>query len=440
MILKKILIIGTVPYNPFFTSRAFETYFYNWDENFLAQVYSNKSTPLSNFYKTLYQITDEQILRRLINRKYETGVIYDGSLSANNLSENDKHNNDKVQKFFRYLYKIGKNKNSVNYLLRKLIWKEKFWNTRKFNNWLDDFKPDVVFLSFSDDFFIPKIALYVARKYDIPIISSIGDDYYFNYKLSPSPLYHLYKLNYRKLIRKVFEHRGSAIYIGDKICYKYNSEFNLNGKTVLLSSTIKPRDFKPINTVNPIISYFGNIRLGRNKSLVDIAKALKKINVNYVLNVYSSEENKKYIKTLSKNDNIYYHGAVPYNEVQEKIIASDLIIIVEGFNKKDIDITRYSLSTKVADSISSGSNVLAYGSIECGAIEYANSIGCLTTVTKSTDLEKSIRILFNRQDLQHELYLKSREIVKMKHDINKNSMIFSNVVEYVTNQTVDISS
>ena len=155
---------------------------------------------------------------------------------------------------------MAKNKNSLTYLLRKIIWNKKYWNTNKFNTWLDEFNPDVVFLSFSDDFLSLKSHFFIAKKYSIPIISSIGDDYYFNYKFSLSPLYHLYKINYRKLIREVFIHKGSAIYIGDKIGHKYNLEFNLNGKTVLLSSTIKPRDFKPINTVKPIISYFGNIR------------------------------------------------------------------------------------------------------------------------------------------------------------------------------------
>ena len=67
--MKKILIVGTVPYNPFYTSRAFETYFYNWDKDKLAQVFSNKVPPLPGFYRTLYQITDEQILRRLVSKK-----------------------------------------------------------------------------------------------------------------------------------------------------------------------------------------------------------------------------------------------------------------------------------------------------------------------------------------------------------------------------------
>jgi hypothetical protein len=430
--MKKILIVGTVPYNPFYTSRAFETYFYNWDKNKLAQVFSNKVPPLPGFYRTLYQITDEQILRRLVSKKNETGIMYSENSLTGISSENNSKKNRLAQIIFRYLYKIGKNKNSLTYLLRKIIWNKKYWNTNKFNNWLDEFNPDVVFLSFSDDFFIPEIALFIAKKYSIPIISSIGDDYYFNYKFSLSPLYHLYKKNYRKLIREVFIHKGSAIYIGDKIRHKYNLEFNLNGKTVLLSSTIKPRDFKPINTVKPIISYFGNIRLGRNESLIDIALALKKINESYVINVYSSEENKKYLKEMKRIDNIKYHGAIPYNEVQEKTIQSDLLLIVEGFKKKDIEVTRYSLSTKVADSISSGSNVFAYGSIECGAIEYAKSIECITTVTEPNKLEESLRNLINKQEVQYELYLRSREIVKIKHDIQMNSMIFSNVVEYVT--------
>lgn len=91
-------------------------------------------------------------------------------------------------------------------------------------------------------------------------------------------LWIIYIKTYRKLVRSVFKHGGSAAYIGNKIRDKYNSEFNLDGKTVYLSSEIIPHEFKKINSINPKILYCGNIRLGRNHSLNEIGKALAQIN------------------------------------------------------------------------------------------------------------------------------------------------------------------
>ena len=57
--------------------------------------------------------------------------------------------------------------------------------------------------------------------------------------------------------------------------------------------------------------------------------------------------------------------------MQKRTLEGVIVVVVESFKKKDIDITRYSFSTKVADSWASGVAVLAYGSDGCRAIEYA---------------------------------------------------------------------
>ena len=54
---------------------------------------------------------------------------------------------------------------------------------------------------------------------------------------------------------------------------------------------------------------------------------------------------------------IKIHGSVPYVEIMKLTSECDISIIVEGFKKKDVDTTRYSLSTKAADAIASGSNI-----------------------------------------------------------------------------------
>ena len=190
-------------------------------------------------------------------------------------------------------YKFGRKHTPFTHLLRGVLWRKKFWCTEKLNKWLEEFDPQCVFLAFSDDYFIPEIAMYVAEKFDIPIVSCIGDDYYFNVEKTPNPIYHLYKSTYKRLIDKVLSWPGSAIYISDKIKEKYNSEFKLDGETVYLTSTVPRKEFKLINKEKPVITYFGNIGMGRNNSLNDIGYALGKINPSYKLEVYSNEKDER---------------------------------------------------------------------------------------------------------------------------------------------------
>jgi len=216
---RRVINVGTVPFNRNMTSRAFESYFSRWEKKNLIQVFSHNKEPVKGHCGEFYQITDQRLLKKRWNKSIATGKIFkdkdlkevweDTTIEADN-------------KLIEFLYKIGKYKSSLIYLGRKWLWKRKYWCTDEFNNWIENFNPECVFLSFSDDFFINEIAMYISEKFSIPIVSSIGDDYYFNYRFALSPFYHYYKLNYRKMIRKVFLTNKYSIYIVNKIRDKYN--------------------------------------------------------------------------------------------------------------------------------------------------------------------------------------------------------------------------
>ena len=188
-----ILIVGTVPYNTKSTSRAFESYFSKWERENLAQIFSNTKKPCKGHCGTLFQITDHRVLKRWFDPNVKTGQVFlydnletewtDTSLEVNSTA-------------IETAYRLGGKHTSFTHLMRGVLWRKRFWCTPELNKWMDDFHPDCVFLSFSNDYFIPQIALYAAKRYNIPIVSSIGDDYYFNSHFSLSPFYHLYKLSH----------------------------------------------------------------------------------------------------------------------------------------------------------------------------------------------------------------------------------------------------
>lgn len=421
----RVLIVGTVPYNVKSTSRAFDAYFHNWEKENLAQIFSNSKKPCKGHCGMLYQITDYRILQHWLGKKEETGIVFkydelDLEWKDNSLEIEDKKT--------EAAYRFGQKHTPLTHLLRGILWRKKFWCTNYLNNWLDEFRPECVFLAFSDDYFIPQIALYVAKKFNIPIVSCIGDDYYFNSEKSINPFYHLYKWTYKNLIDKVFSWPGSAIYISDKIRDKYNKEFGLDGETVYLTSTVKRKKFQYINKKNPVITYFGNIRMGRNNSLNDIGYALSSIDSNYVLEVYSNENDENYYKIFEKNKNIKYMGSVPYTQVQKRMIESDITVIVEGFKEEDINLSRYSLSTKAADSLASGVNILTYGSLESGIVEYMKSTNASMVCTSETDLVESITTLMNDKKMQENFYKQAIYITEKHHNLISSCKTSENVI------------
>ena len=422
----RLLIVGTVPYNTKSTSRAFDSYFHFWEKENLAQIFSDPKTPVKGHCGTLFQITDARLLQCWKGRKTETGQVYQyDDLPDSNESSDIVDDSRKAKKMYRF----GSRHTAFTHLLRGLLWRKKLWCTPKLLKWLDDFAPECVFLSFSDDYFIPQIALFVARRYNIPIVSSTGDDYYFNLRFTLNPLYWLYKLTYRSLIRKVLSVKGSAIYISDKIRDKYNHEFGLDGETVYLYSTLKRKPFSPIDVKAPLITYFGNIRMGRNSSLNDIGNALGQIDPSYTLEVYSGEKDPKNTAVFKDNPNIRFGGSIPYEEVQKKMAASDVTVIVEGFEPEDIDCSRYSLSTKAADALASGATILAYGSAECGIISYMQSTHASFVCTDKAGLVQTLRDMLASPSLQEEYYNNQIVVTEQHHNLANSCRVFETVVQ-----------
>ena len=230
------------------------------------------------------------------------------------------------------------------------------------------------------------------------------------------------------MIDKVLAWPGSAIYISDKIRDKYNSEFGLDGETVYLTSTVQRKPFSVINKDCPVITYFGNIGMGRNNSLNDIGYALGKINPEYMLEVYSNEKDEQVYSVFKDNKNVKYMGSVPYTQVQKRMAESDITVIVEGFEEKDINLSRYSLSTKAADALASGASILTYGSLESGIIEYMQSTDAAMVCTDKAKLVDSIAQLISNQELQKKYYEQAIVMTRERHNLQASCKTSENVV------------
>ena len=421
----RILIVGTVPYNRKSTSRAFDAYFHFWERENVAQVFSNTKTPCKGHCDRLWQITDQRMVRRWFDRSIQTGREFRYADLPDTWESTDLETGSAAADC---AYRLGSRHTPLTHLLRGALWRRRFWCTPEFNAWLDEFRPECVFLAFSNDYFIPQIALYVAERYNIPIVSAIGDDYYFCRSRSLSPLYQLYMSTYQRLIRRVLAHPGSAVYISDKIRDKYNNAFGLDGETVYLTSEVERRAFHPVNTAAPRITYFGNIRMGRNSSLCDIADALGRIDSSWRLDVYSNERDCTVTDVFSAHENLRFHGSVPYAEVCREIAASDVTLIVEGFREEDVAQSRFSLSTKAADALASGAAILTYGSAECGVVEYMASTAASAVCTDPERLEETIRALVFDADAQRAQYENAICISRAHHALQVSTDTFTRVV------------
>jgi hypothetical protein len=425
----KVLIIGTVPYNRSMTSRPFYTYFNNFDSSSLFQIYSHPVPPEKGFYNSTFHISDSELFRNIFQKK-EVGRVINDLNSQTFFNKTSVVN--KKNFLLRILYKIGKFKNSfpLIYLLRSLIWTKKNWISQKLISWVEFIKPDIIFYSKSDDFFVLEIAQYFAKKHSIPIINSISDDYYFNDKFSLDIFYHIYRIFFKiKFKNHLAEYRHS-IFISDRIREKYTLNLLAKGLTINISSEIISKNFSQIPTKSFKVLFFGNLNYGRYLTVIKVSKVLKKEYPNCTINLYTSESNKFLLKIL-KNSQITLNQSIPYHELIKEIKNCDLVFLLEGLDYKNSVQVRYSLSTKVSDLLICGSNVISIGHSNSGLLNYCKNEDCFYTINEKDDLTRKLTTFINDPSIQKHYHQKSINTYYKNHDLKHNADKFSNFIDMI---------
>lgn len=352
----RVLIVCTQPYNPSVQSRALDSYLHFFQKEDLRQIFSDSRTPIKGQCASLYQITDRRLIERRLKRATKVGKVFDYD-SLPDCWDNNKSFKRRRPKHKKGLYR----------LVRKAVWKKKLWDTPELEKWVKEFSPDCILLWFSGDFFVFDIATHFADKYELPIILCITDDYVFNGHFSLSPFYWAYRYLYKKMIRNLMKKRVLGMFESNRIQSKYLEHFDIPSHVQYICTNITPAA-PSIPTKIDNLSYFGNMEFGRFDSLCEVARAFLSQGAHTKIHVYTA--NYEVVKNKKRPINLILHKPIPYEEVQKKIKEADMLLVVEGMKKEDVKNVRYSLSTKVGDSLASGKPILAYGGKDTGAMSF----------------------------------------------------------------------
>lgn len=409
--LPKVLIVGTLPYDPNESSRALDTYFHNWPKEKLRMIFSNSNLPKPGHCSSFFQITDADLIKYRFRKKSTAGrVISNDNLALDEDSAKTKKNNKS-----HHFINVFKKKNVLRFYLRKALWKRKHWFSDKLKEWVEEFGPEIIYICFSDDYFILDISYELSKMLGIPIVVQIGDDYYFK---KNNLLMRHYIKQYKTLFDKIMNTPGFGVYISNKLSTKYNSYFRKQGFPVYLSSDIISKH----NNLKYEYNYFGKTDLGRYKSLAMLGDALKRVDNQFFINVYSSFSNKKIVRFLSKH-NCSCFKPIPYDDVKSKMDSGAFNVVASGFGKKDIEATRYSLSTKIADSLVSSGPIIAIGPKDDGAIDYLKENECAIVLSGSTDMN-SLKEKLANIDYLNEISKKASCVYNKNHDLQLNRSKF----------------
>lgn len=368
--------------------KTLKVFFDGWNRESLAQIYKTSEWPDTDMCNCFFRLTDKEVLKAFFNRSYSPGRKF--SVPPDN-SPHAENKHALIQNLFR-------KRIACFSIIQDVVWKAK-WNKKRIVKWMEQFKPDAVFLQCSMPS-IDELAAAIADKYNIPLFFEITDDY-ISPKLSANPFFWLYLRRYQKATKRVIEKSEVVFVIGEKMERAYRTLFG--GKYYVAMNAVSFED--EINDKKEIkfpkedyfnIVYTGNLELGRWEVILELGRAIeeeKDLKNKVKITIYSGQTPSKSIMSkFNACSVINFAGKIEGNELHVKQKSADALLHVESLKRKYTYITKYSVSTKIPEYMASKTPIIAVGPMEIASIEYIkkNNLGFVFTKLNKKNLARGI--------------------------------------------------
>lgn len=393
----KVLTISRTPWN---NDNSFGNTFSNLFEGMenveIYNICCKNGESDSDILKEFAQLSDKSVLKSIFKKKNDPCSIQKIKEDVCD-GENCKESN---RKFAR---------NTFNYIARDFIWKLGRWKkSETLNDFIDNIKPDVIYLPIYASWYMCDLQLYIIEKYGLPVVGHISDDVYGDLRAIRSPLKRFYTRVLRKKLKKIISECEYLEVFAENMQAEYEKIFHkkcyLIGKGIDFSKQKLSVLFAEHQFVGEELTflYTGNLGTGRYKVLCDIAKELddctgdKKV----VLKVYSATQlDNKMRKAFAKYSSLNFLGQISYQEVIEQQKKADYLVFVEDFSRKNVSAVRMSFSTKIIDYMMAEKPIFAVGANEVYPIQLLKKNNlAMVSVNKSELKENVKRIISGKAD------------------------------------------
>lgn len=401
----KVLILSNNPLsNENNMGKTLSLLFRSFPVNNLAQLYFHSGLPTTNLCKNYYCFDDSNALKSIVFRWYRGKILENQNFESN------------ITKTFDYgVYEIGKKKRPIIYFARDIIWKFSNFRNKKLLKWVLNFNPDFIFFASGDYSFAYKNALWLSKKTKSKLITMCFDDYYLNCEYKDLFLGKIYFSRYIKIVNRTIDKSYKVIACNDLMSDEYSKYFNKRFNTLY---TPCKQDYDEKNILKCGVTYIGGLALKRHLSLSDVGEIVNFINnekLGTKLNVYSPMPSKDIFDFFNKSQVINYMGKASSKDVSLIINKSFAVVHVESFDERMTRRTRLSLSTKIAESLSSGTLLIAYGPKNIASINYLMNNDCAIVSDNKDELKSKIIDVLNNPERYSQIVKNANNIALINH-------------------------
>lgn len=312
--------------------------------------------------------------------------------------------------------------------LRELLWGISPWGHRALRRWIDDMAPDVVVYMVGESLFMDRLVLKTLKRTSAKLVLYNGEAYRIIDLKSRKGLERAYYRRAERLYQRLNENASLVIFNCVPLMQGYSEMYPTHSKHIVAYNSASCACSEYRSHTPLVISYFGNLGVGRVGSLLQTADALSVVAPELRLDIYgrAAEADKS---KLMQHGNICFHGFVPPDALRDIAEGSDILLHVEGFQKELASKLRYAFSTKLAQYLCAGRPLLCYAPEGSTSAEYLKQENGALVVTSRSELQNGLERLIQDPEARAEYASRARRLGMKNHDCKTTAAYVRRAVE-----------
>lgn len=410
--LPKVLVIDVNAWREDAGANTLMNIFRCWDPKRLAVVYSSSQLPSTNVCDTFFQISENQVLKSVFNPMLRVGGVV----------ENSTENNSEDAQIERERYSKAHKKHAKwMRMAREIVWKFGHWKTASLRKFIQDFNPDIIFVPIFPYAYMGRIQEFIIKLTNKPTVCYLADDNY-SYEACSDVLDYMHRFWTRKYVRSLATNSHQMFVIVDKEKEDTDKRFGTDSVILTKSVDFTHKKYSRKELKSPIrFVYTGSLSIGRDKTIAKVADAINAVNKSGVkaeFYIYSQTEPDTYILSRINVGESHYCGCVPYQQIQEILNTSDVVVFAEALEGKEAKIAQLSFSTKITDYLSNGKCVLAIGKTDIAPIDYFIRNDSALVATSNKEIFDQVKNIIDHPSLINEYGEKAFKCAVRNHEKN----------------------
>lgn len=269
----------------------------------------------------------------------------------------------------------------------------------------------------------------ISAKYNLPLVLHIMDNWEETLYTS-SVFTKPFSMILKNELKKANKYSKKSLAISESLCNKFSEKYKTDYYPLM--NTVDDIKTEPscFDREKFVFLYAGSLSINRYVSLCEIADALHQtLGNNYLFKLFvPAAQNSEEIRELFKKYNVIISDYIPRDELYTEYDKADVLVIAESFDKNFCDFTKYSLSTKLPEYMSSGKPILAYLSDQLYSHKYLCESGAAEVASSKEQLLEKINKL-SEFDYRFELAENGIKFVKEHNSREYCSKILSEIFE-----------